>query len=488
MSAAYDVQILVRLSGELATKARGTRNRFQRRVVTNLKDALESSGIPFRLNHEWGRVYIEAGDRAALDIVPRLFGVKSISEIELQVPPRLETIVAEGARVFGDRVRGRTFAVRARRAGRHPFNSADIHNQLGAALNTHATVNLSQPDVTVFVEVRSDAAYLFSGQIAGPGGLPLGVGGRALALLSGGFDSAVAAWMLLKRGVTLDYVFCNLAGAAYERSVLSVAKYLADCWSYGSHPRIHIIEFEDLIGELRRSVRESFWQVVLKRLMYRSAEAVARFRRAEAIVTGEAIGQVSSQTLTNLRAIEACVSCPIIRPLVGFDKEEIIARSRAIGTYELSEKVQEYCALTINRPVTGASAAEVDREEAKFDLSLVDEAVAAVRTVDLRRLDEVDVILPYLYTTAIADDSVVIDTRSAGEYAEWHYPGAVHREYWEVMRDFGELDKKQVYILYCDVGIKTAQLAERMQRAGFEAYSFRGGVTALMPLAPAKRP
>src|SRR5690606_33566595 len=138
---------------------------------------------------------------------------------------------------------GRTFAVRARRSGTHPFGSADVMRALGAALNPGATVDLTNPEVEVAVEIRDQEVYFFSGRVAGIGGLPLGLERRALCLLCGGFDSAVAAWMMLKRGVQVDYVLFNLAGGAYERSVLQVAKVLADRWSYGTEPRLHVVDF-----------------------------------------------------------------------------------------------------------------------------------------------------------------------------------------------------------------------------------------------------
>ena len=147
----------------------------------------------------------------------------------------------------------------------------------------------------------------------------------AVALLSGGFDSAVSSWLMLKRGVEIEYVFCNLAGESYERSVVQVAKVLADDWSYGTRPRLHAIDFGPVLDELRTHSQPKYWQLVLKRLMYRAAEAVAREVRSAAIVTGEALGQVSSQTLANLAAIDPATGLVVFRPLLGFDKSEIIA-------------------------------------------------------------------------------------------------------------------------------------------------------------------
>jgi thiamine biosynthesis protein ThiI len=392
-----------------------------------------------------------------------------------------------GERLYAERVRGRTFAVRGRRSGRHSFNSKDINYDLGTALDKYGDVDLDNPEVTVGVEVRNDFAYLYSDKVPGVGGLPVGTEGKAIALISGGFDSAVAAWMMLKRGVALDYVFCNLAGSAYERAVLGVAKLMADEWSYGTQPNIHIVDFEEPVRHLKEQVKESYWQVILKRLMYRVGERVARATGAHAVVTGEAIGQVSSQTLANLCAIDASVNIPVVRPLVGFDKTEIIDRSRAIGTYTLSEKVREYCALTEDHPVTNATPEDTAHQEATFDLSILDKAIADRRVLDLRSLDASDLVMPYLYTTDIPPDAVVIDTRTKAQYKPWHYPGATRRDFWDILRDYSTLDKAKTYVLYCELGLKTAQLAEKMQRAGFEAYSFKGGVRALREYADKSR-
>jgi len=479
----FSYRVLVRPSGELATKSRHTRRRFQHRIVECLEDALASSGIAGRVQEEWGRLFAETDSPATLDVVPRVFGIASVSHVEATCEARRDAIIELGHRLYAERVRGKTYAVRTKRSGRHDFRSKDINYGLGAALNAYAEVNLGNPDVTVGVEVRDDTAYFFSERVPGAGGLPLGMEGRAVALISGGYDSAVAAWMMLKRGVALDYVFCNLAGGAYERSVLGVAKLLADEWSYGTRPRIHIVDFHDAVRLLKERVRESYWQVVLKRLMYRVGEMIANATGALGIVTGEAIGQVSSQTLANLCAIDASAKVPVFRPLLGFDKAEIIERSRAIGTYALSEKVREYCALTERRPVTDADPEDAAAQEAKYDLAVLDSAVAARRTLDLRELDAGDLVLPYLYTTEIPDDALVIDARPRSQYEPWHYPGAIHRDFWEILADFKSLDRDRRYVLYCELGLKTAQLAEKMQRAGYEAYSFKGGTRAIRAYA-----
>jgi tRNA uracil 4-sulfurtransferase len=479
-----DLLILVRLGGEVTIKSARTRNAFLRRLRRNVRDALTAAGIDHRLEPAWGRLFVRASSPMALPVLARVFGISSVSLVTDEVEADLDVIVHTARERFTHTVEGRTFAVRARRAGRHEFTSNDIERRVGSALlDASGGVDLSRPDVTLHVEVRDDVAYLFSERTDGAGGLPIGVEGRAIALLSGGYDSAVAAWLMLKRGVELDYVFCNLGGDAYERAVVHVGKALADDWSYGSRPQLHVVDFADVLTELREKARPAYWQVVLKRLMYRAACMVGTELRAEGVITGEAMGQVSSQTLTNLRSIDVAATLPVFRPLIGYDKEEIIARARQIGTAALSEQVKEYCAIAPGHPVTAASITRVDAEDRKLDAAVLERAVAARRSLDLRALQPADLAAPYIFTDAIPDGAVIIDCRPAAQYRAWHMKGAQHMEEWELLRDFRRLDRNRHYVLYCAHGIQTAYLAERMQRHGYEAYSFRGGVRGMMQYA-----
>ncbi len=475
--------LIVRLAGEFTIKSRRTQQTLRRTLVRNLRDAMDSTGDPYTLDAQFRHILIRTASDRASEVLTRVFGVSGISVVEAVVPPTLEEIVRTGKALFHERVVGRKYAVRARIRGDRRMSSRDVMVELGAALNPGATVDLDDPDVIVHVEVREDEAWLFADQRQGAGGLPLGVEGNAIALLSGGFDSPVAAWLMLKRGVALDYVFCNLGGAAYERTVVQVAKVLADDWSYGRRPRLHVVDFGPVMDHMRERVTERYWQVVLKRLMYRAASAIGPKRDAQAIITGEAIGQVSSQTLHNLRAIEPAASLPVFRPLLGFDKDEIIARARMVGTATLSEKVKEYCAITPGRPVTAASPESVDAEEAKMDLSVLDAAIAECKVLDLRALTPADLHAPYIFTDEIPPDAVVVDCRPESQYEAWHLPGAIHRDEYELLRDAKQLDRDQTYVLVCAAGVRTAHVAEMLQREGFDAYSFRGGVRGLRKYA-----
>ncbi|MFW6039463.1 MAG: tRNA uracil 4-sulfurtransferase ThiI [Gemmatimonadota bacterium] len=474
------VTLMVRFAGELAMKGRRTRRRFQRKLVQNIRDACASEERPCAVRHEWSRIYVDTADAGADVPLERVFGISSWSPIDAVVRAELEEIVSRGAALYGDRVKGRTFAVRARRSGEHDFRSRDVMRELGAALNPGATVDLDDPEVEVFVEVRDDQARLFADRREGPGGLPLGVENRAVALLSGGFDSAVASWTMLRRGVALDYVFCNLGGDAYRRMVVEVAKVLADRWSYGTRPRLFVVDFNPMVAELRRAIDARFLQVALKRQMFRAAVAVADRTGADALVTGEAVGQVSSQTLPNLRAIQPAADRLVLRPLIGMDKEEIIALSRRIGTHDLSARVREYCLISEGPTATRASPESLARQEEKLDRAVLEAAIAGVAELDLRGLRMESLVAAGLFTDEIPPGAVVVDLREDADAKP--LAGAVRRTEGQLRRDFSDFDRERPVVLVCRQGMVSAGIAERMQAAGYEAYSLRGGVRTLRRL------
>lgn len=483
---------LLRLAGEIATKGRGTRLHFLRRLHGNLESALAATGLPYRIEREWSRFFVETPPAAALEALPRVFGIQSLSAVERRPWRTLDDLVAAGEELFSARVEGATYAVRARRGGDKrfiPFRSADLERALGARLRAGAAgVDLGHPQVAVQVEVRSGEAYFFTDAVAGPGGLPLGTEGRALALVSGGFDSAVAAWLLLKRGVRLDYLFCNLGGGSHREGVLKVMKLVAERWSHGYRPKLHAVDLQPLVERLQATTDPRLWQVLLKRLMLHAANAVARKTRAEALVTGEAVGQVSSQTLRNLRAISEVAELPILRPLVGADKDEIVALARRIGTYELSAVVAEYCALQARRPATHASPVAVREEEAKLDLALLAAAVEGREVVDLKQLDVATLGDPTLAVGEIPDGAVVIDLRAAESFAGWHWPGARRLDYFAALEAWPRLERGPTYVFYCEVGLKSAHLAELMRGGGHVAFHVQGGVRQLLRRATEEDP
>lgn len=480
--------VLLRFSGDITIKARGTRFQFVRRLLSNLRDALESEGVPPRIQLSHNRMLIEIPHESVLPALARVFGVQSLSLVERRMPTQMPAILAAGVECFRERVQGKRFAVRARRVGdrsKIPLSAHSVEVELGSALLPFAAgVDLGAPEVTVGVELMEREAYLFSERTSGHGGLPLGVEGRAVALLSGGFDSAVAAWQLLKRGVALDYVFCNLGGKTHLQGVLRVARILACHWSYGDRPALHAVDFAPIAAELQARTARRFWQVLLKRLLLRAAERIALTGRAVAIVTGDAVGQVSSQTLQNLAVISRATALPILRPLVGFNKEEIIAGAERIGTFELSKVVGEYCDLAARRPATSAALPAVEAEEAKLDSALLERAVAEREVYDLRELEESQLGFPELEIERIPEDAIVLDLSPHEAYQRWHWEGALRLDFSQAIQAYPSFDPVRRYVIYCEFGLQSAFLAERMRKAGLQAFHLRGGSRALRRASP----
>ncbi len=381
------MDILVRI-GEITLKSSRSRRRFMRILIRNIRDSLESAGIrDFEIINMWSRVLVRL---PSVDEVPkslkRVFGIVSLSPIHIIEFKTLSDILDIGESLFKDYVKGKTFAVRARRTGKHDFTSMDLAKELGSRLYGYSRgVDLKSPEAEVFVEVRDNKCFFFTDVFKGYGGLPIGSEGRVVSLLSGGFDSAVASWYALKRGAEVYYLFLNLDGEEYLKNVLDVAKVLANNWSYGYRPMMYVVPGKDIVIEIL-TTREDYWNVILKRVLYRLGEMLAKEVRADSLITGESLGQVSSQTLKNLRVSQEAVEIPINRPLFGMDKEEIIRVAREIGTYDYSAKVWEYCALVPEKPTLNASLKVVLEEEAKMDMDIIQRAYRDKEVIDLRSL------------------------------------------------------------------------------------------------------
>ncbi len=465
--------IIVRLAPEMQLKSRQTRRAFRDALLRNLRAAL--GDIPHRIAADEGRLLLRTPRvEAACEVLGRVFGISSFSPVEAVVDGDLDDLCRVAGERFVETVRGRRFAVRCKRLGRRRFSSQEVERRVGAVLDGPGSVDLGHPDVTLRIDVQDGVAHFHHRRLPGPGGLPVGIQGGTLALISGGFDSAVAAWYVMRRGAAVDYVFCNLGGAAYEHMVVQVTRLIAEGWAAGTRPRLFVVDFAAPVADLRAKLPADVWQVALKRLMYRAAGAVARRIGAQALVTGEALGQVSSQTLSNLNTIDVVSDLPVLRPLIGFDKPEIVARARAIGTAALSEVVPEYCALSTRRPAVSTGRGRLEREEAKLDPALLDAAVEDARELDLLALTEADLAAPYIFTDVFPEGAEVIDCQPEGHYRAWHVPGAVNRPAEKLAIHFDRLPKDRTYVLYCAHGTASAMLAEMMQQGGYDAYAFRG--------------
>ncbi|HEY3068636.1 MAG TPA: tRNA uracil 4-sulfurtransferase ThiI [Methylomirabilota bacterium] len=365
--------VLVHYS-EISIKG-GNRPLFLRQLVRNLETAVRDIG-PVRLRQLSGRILVELDGHTAPEAVreraARVFGVASVA-LALRVPSTLDAMkVAVAALVDGRQFP--SFRITARRAFKtYPMSSVDMNRELGAFVlaRVPTRVDLREPAVTVHVEVMPAETFVYLDRTPGPGGLPVGVSGTVAALLSGGIDSPVAAWRMMKRGCRVLFVHFHsvpyLPATSQAKARALVERLTA--WQYVSE--LLLVPFGEIQREVVLTVPPPARVVVYRRLMVRIAEALGRRRGALALATGESVGQVASQTLSNIARIDEAAGMPILRPLIGMDKLEITEQARHLGTFEISiEPDADCCTLFVPKhPATRTSEAEVAAAEARLDVA-----------------------------------------------------------------------------------------------------------------------
>lgn len=380
--------ILIRY-GELALKGKN-RSDFEDRLIHNIRRKL----TPFprvQVKKTFGRVIVELGEQESgpvLTALADIFGIVGFSPAR-RVPAKMEAI--EEAAI--ELVRGeapQTFKVVAKRANKSfPVGSQEINRRLGGAILKQVAglqVDVHHPELTVHVEVRGKEAFVYGNDLAGPGGLPVGSSGRVMLLLSGGIDSPVAGYLALKRGVELEAVHFHSYPFTSERAKQKVEDLGRILTRYGGNIRLHLVPFTEIQTQISQKCLQSYSITVMRRLMVRIAEKLAMKHKALALVTGESLGQVASQTLESMRVINQVTQMPILRPLIGMDKQEIMSLAKQIGTYETSILPYEDCCTVFlpRNPKTRPNPEVTVRTEAELDVDrLVDEAVAGTEVLVL---------------------------------------------------------------------------------------------------------
>ncbi|MCB0366667.1 MAG: tRNA 4-thiouridine(8) synthase ThiI [Bdellovibrionaceae bacterium] len=476
--------ILIRYSSEVVIKGRPAKARFATRVRRHIRKLARLNQLECELIKGFNCLVLKSPQAEEfIPLLKRVFGIGLFCPVVGTCGADLDEILKVGLEIFRERIQGKTYAVRAKKVGTSSVPRRQVEIQLGSVLNPFGTVNLTEPEVTVHVDVNNDEVLFYCQRIRGAGGLPCGSQGSALALMSGGFDSAVAAWRIMRRGVAVHFLFCNLGGAAYERSVLQVTKVLCELWGRAYYPRFYSVDFGQIAQELRREVGGAGQQVALKRKMYEVASRLGEELEVDALITGEAIGQVSSQVLRNLKLIEEKATLPVLRPLVGMDKEEIMAEAKHVGTAVLSEKIREFCGLGGEKPMISGRRDKVEPGEARLSQELVDDCLENLKKRDIHAVDGVTLRKDFLFVEAVPSEAEVIDCQEAHMRRDWQWPRSTHIDWETLVSGTQKLDKTKVYVVYCTYGTKAPLAAEVLQLQGYEVYALRGTINQVRELA-----
>ena len=377
--------------GEIVLKG-ANRSYFEGLLTKQLKLKAKKFGS-FKITHMQSTVYIEPLDDSAdfegmYEAVSKVFGISAYNRAAV-CEKDMEDIIRTAKEYIPASFEGKkTFKVEAKRSDkRFAFTSPEICAEVGGALLSAAPnmrVNVKEPDVCVRVEVREEHAYVHASQQRGAGGMPVGSNGRALLLLSGGIDSPVAAYMMAKRGVIIEALHFESFPYTSERArdkVIDLARIVA---GYASKIHVHVISLTHIQEELMKNCEEDYFTLLLRRFMMTLADRCAEEYKCSALITGESVGQVASQTMAALTVTDACANRPVFRPCIGLDKEEIIEISRKIGTFETSTLPFEDCCtvFTPRHPRTQPELEKVLEQEKKVDFAaLCDEAYATKYTI-----------------------------------------------------------------------------------------------------------
>lgn len=387
--------ILLKL-GELVLKGLNRHN-FEEKLMSNARRRLQSCGGRFKVTTKQSITYVEPLEDAcdmdrAFAAMKMVFGAAGVCRCRACEKDKDVMLSAIQEFLAPQLAAAKTFKVECKRSDKaFPLNSIQLAQYLGGELDElypHLTAEMHHPDLTVYVEVRDDAAFIHGNTEQGAGGLPVGMAGKAVSLLSGGIDSPVASWMMAKRGLSLEmvhYFSYPYTSEEAKQKVLDLAKILTP-WI--GRTVVHVVPFTAIQEELRRSVPQELFTLVMRRFMMRISQRVAQRCGAKALVTGECLGQVASQTMDALAVSDQVCALPVLRPVIGMDKTEIIAISRRIGTFETSILPYEDCCtvFTPRHPKTHPHLEEVLEYEKALDVDgLIERALAGIerRTISM---------------------------------------------------------------------------------------------------------
>ncbi len=478
--------LAIKLFPEIIVKSRPVRKQFISQLRKNLKKLLTPICENISIHGTWDLIEIDTNtdndtlNQAVVERLKSTPGIDFILRVNQHEFSSIEDIAQIVISEFASKVKDKTFCVRVKRTGRHNFKSTEIERQVGGALlhNSQSRgVELREPEIKVQLEIKDQTLNTVVERIAGLGGFPIGQQESCVSLISGGFDSSVASYLMMKRGIRTHFCFFNLGGKAHEVGVKQVAYYLWQKYSVSHRVLFISIPFEDVVNEILDKIDHSQMGVVLKRMMLRTADKVAKEFNAPAIVTGEAVGQVSSQTLTNLSVIDEICPGLVMRPLIVMDKPDIVALSREIGTEEFAAVMPEYCGVISNKPTTRAKLDKIHKEESRFDFTCLDKAFDERQVENIDQLFEGKENLESIEIVSLPEKTdIIIDIRHPHELAlkpmELSSNKVIAIPFFK-LQSSDQLNKKDQYLLYCDKGVMSQLQAEELAGKGFRVKVYQ---------------
>ncbi len=381
--------------GEIVLKGLN-KPQFEKALSAEMKRRIAPAG-DFEIFHSQSILYLSPKNEDcdiefAVELAKKVFGIATVARAA-ECEKNMEAIIAAAVEYLPEKIRGhKSFKVEGKRGDkRFPLTSPEIAREVGSAIGDlvpEVDVDLKNPEITAIVEIREDCAYIHAGSEKGAGGIPYGSCGKATLLLSGGIDSPVAGYMMARRGALIDAVHFESFPYTSERAEEKVAELASLVCEYTGRMRMKVISLTEIQEEMVKKINQEYFTLLLRRSMMRLAARVAKESGSMTLVTGESLGQVASQTMPALVVTDSAVDIPVLRPLIGMDKEEIITIARKIGTFETSIQPYEDCCtvFTPKHPKTRPDLEKVLIEEAKVDFAALEEkAFNSMRVREIKR-------------------------------------------------------------------------------------------------------
>lgn len=475
------MKFIVKLFPEITIKSDSVRLRFIKILTSNIRNILKHHIEDVAVIRHWDfievRPKIANSETLILELLTRIPGIHHILAVDELTYVDMHDIFEKALNYYAPLIENKTFCVRVKRRGKHDFTSIDVERYVGGGLNKYvpsAKVKLTRPEVTVNLEIDNDKLLLVKGRHDGIGGFPTGTQEDVISLISGGFDSGVSSYMLMRRGSRVHYCFFNLGGKTHEIGVKQMAHYLWERFGSSHKVRFIAINFSDVVGEILEKIDDGQMGVILKRMMIRAASKIAQRYNVQALVTGEALGQVSSQTLTNLRLIDNVSDTLILRPLITHDKETIINLARQIGTEDIAKTMPEFCGVISKSPTVKAIKEKIEAEELNFDFSILNKAIEDAENIDIREIaKQSDTTIQQVETVStLNNDHIIIDIRPSDEQEDDPLILDDNVEiklipFYKLASQFGDLDQSKQYLLYCNRGVMSKLQALYLIDQGF---------------------
>lgn len=479
------MNFLLKISPDITIKSDYVRKSLIKTIEQNIRSGLKKflTKEEFILVKKFDRLELEIRNeekkQEVIHTLSFLPGIAFFWERKSFPLKPFEEIFTDLQPYISEKFENKTFRVTVKRSGAHAFTSMQLEKYLGGAIAQNipgAKVKLKEFEAELRIEVKDENISLLTNKHEGVGGIPIGAEKRIVSLVSGGFDSGVSSFLMMRKGCPTDFLFFNLGGYDHKEGVKQVCEYMTKKISHGYDPNIIIVPFEKVMKELIENTEGKYRTILLKRCMMRASEIIADDFEYSAIVTGESIAQVSSQTITNLNIIEKSLDhTALFRPLLGYTKQEIITIAKQIGTETFANQMPEFCGVLSKKPSTAAKIGVIQKEEERLSENLIQDAIAQKEVVKISRMptqrtEEVQSVY------VVQPGEIVIDLRKPDEKKNKQAPfpnnEIIDIAFYDINEAFPKLDQSKTYIFFCSKGIMSISHARDLHSRGFKNIKF----------------